>query len=101
MVTGIDKKVKVLIYKAVSIYLGIDFVLWGISNFTTDYDFDTRFGLPEWVHIPIGVSETLTGFGLLHRCTNIASLLVLSIVMTGAVYNHLKIQDGSYGTPLK
>jgi hypothetical protein len=101
MESGINKKLEGILYKAVSIYLGVDFILAGLSNFSTDYDFDTRFGYPVWIQIPIGVAETLAGFGLLFRRTNIASVLLLAIVMAGAVFSHLKAQDGGYGTPLK
>ncbi|MGH7491732.1 MAG: DoxX family protein [bacterium] len=101
METGIDKKLEELFYKGVSLYLGIDFILAGLSNFSTDYDFDTRFGYPAWIQIPIGIAETLAGFGLFFRRTNIASLLVLTVVMTGAMFSHLRAQDGGYGTPLK
>ena len=38
---------------------------------------------------------------MLHRRTNIAAVLVLAVVMSGAVFSHLKAQDGGYGTPLK
>ncbi|MGH7451069.1 MAG: hypothetical protein ACRENG_06980 [bacterium] len=81
--------------------MGIDFIFWGLSNFTTDYDFDTRFGHPEWSQIPIGVAETSTGFGMLYHRTNIVSVFVLAVVMVGAVFSHLKAQDGGYSTPLK
>jgi hypothetical protein len=81
--------------------LGIDFIFWGISNFTTDYDFDRRFGHPEWSQIPIGIAETSAGFGMLYHRTNIISVLVLAVVMAGAVFSHLKAQDGGYSTPLK
>lgn len=96
-----EKQIKDILYTLVSIYLGIDFVVWGISNFTSDYDFDTRFGYPAWIQIPIGISETLAGFGLLHPRTNLAALLVLAVVMAGAVCSHLIARDGGYGTPLK
>ncbi len=56
-----EQRLKDIIYNLVSIYLGIDFILWGISNFTSDDDFDTRFGYPSWIQIPIGISETLAG----------------------------------------
>lgn len=101
METSIEKRTQDLIYKIISIYLAIDFVLWGFSNFTTDYDFDTRFGYPEWVYIPIGVAEILAGFGLLHARTNLASVIVLLIVMGGAVFSHVHANDGGYSTPLK
>jgi hypothetical protein len=96
-----EKQIKDILYNLASIYLGIDFILWGISNFTSDYDFDTRFGYPTWIQIPIGISETLAGLGLLHPRTNIAALLVLAAVMGGAVSSHLAAHDGGYGTPLK
>jgi hypothetical protein len=101
MESSVDKKIKDLLYQLVSIYLGIDFIFWGFSNFTTDYDFDTRFGHPEWSQIPIGIAETLAGFGLLHRRTNLVSVLVLAVVMAGAVFSHLNAQDGGYPSPLK
>ncbi len=96
-----EQRLKDLIYQLVSIYFGIDFIIWGVSNFTSDYDFDTRFGYPAWIQIPIGISETLAGVGLLHARTNIAALLVLATVMAGAVYSHLTAHDNGYGTPLK
>ncbi|MDZ7363541.1 MAG: DoxX family protein [candidate division KSB1 bacterium] len=96
-----EQRLKDFIYQLVSIYFGIDFIVWGVSNFTSDYDFDTRFGYPAWIQIPIGISETLAGVGLLHPRTNLAALLILASVMAGAVYSHLSAQDGGYGTPLK
>jgi len=96
-----EQRLKDLIYNLVSIYLGVDFIIWGVSNFTSDYDFDTRFGYPLWIQIPIGISETLAGVGLFHPRTNIVAALVLAAVMAGAVYNHLAAHDGGYGTPLK
>src|SRR5262245_48240986 len=101
METGVDKRLEELFYKAVSLYLGIDFILWGLSNFSTDFDFDTRFGYPVWIQIPIGVAETAAGFGLLFRRTNVVALLVLTTVMAGAVFSHLKARDGGYGGPLR
>ena len=101
METSIEKKLEELFYTGVSFYLGIEFVLAGLSNFSTDFDFDTRFGYPAWIQIPIGIAETTAGLGLCFRRTNIASLLVLAVVMAGAVFSHLRAQDGGYGTPLK
>jgi hypothetical protein len=101
METGIEKKAKDLLYKFASIYLGIEFIFWGFSNFTTDYDFDTRFGHPQWSQIPIGIAETSAGFGMLYHRTNIVSVLVLAVVMAGAVFSHLKAHDGGYPMPLK
>lgn len=98
---AIDKGIKDALYHFASLYLGIDFIFWGLSNFTNDYDFDTRFGLPSWIQIPIGISETAAGFGLLHPRTNRAAVIVLAAVMAGAVCNHLAAQDGGYPTPLK
>jgi uncharacterized membrane protein YphA (DoxX/SURF4 family) len=96
-----EQRLKDIIYNLVSIYFGIDFIIWGVSNFTSDYDFDTRFGYPSWIQISIGISETLAGVGLLHPRTNIAGLLVLVVVMAGAVYSHFAAHDGGYGTPLR
>ncbi|MCI0693155.1 hypothetical protein L0337_14265 [candidate division KSB1 bacterium] len=68
METGIDKKVKDLLYKLVSIYLGIDFIFWGFSNFTTDYDFDTRTPLKYLIYFSIMLyykrGEVKNGFRL-------------------------------------
>jgi hypothetical protein len=89
------------LYRVVSLYLGIEFFFWGISNFSVDYDFDTRFGLPSWIQIPIGVAETTAGIGLCFRRTNLMALLVLILVMAGAVFHHLNAGDGGYPTPAK
>lgn len=96
-----EQRFKELIYNLISIYFGIDFIIWGVSNFTNDYDFDTRFGYPSWIQIPIGISETLAGIGLLHPRANVAGLLILVAVMAGAVYSHLAARDSGYGTPLR
>ncbi|MEZ4703347.1 MAG: DoxX family protein [Rhodothermales bacterium] len=89
------------IYRVVSLYLGIEFFFWGISNFTGDYAFDERFGYPSWIQIPIGIAETGAGIGLMLPRTNLASLVVLFVVMAGAVGTHLVAGDGGYPTPAK
>ncbi len=89
------------IYRVVSIYLGIEFFFFGISNFTTDFDFDGRFGYPSWIQIPIGIAEAAAGIGLMVPRTNLVSLVVLIAVMGGAVFSHLMAGDGGYPGPAK
>ncbi|MDZ4701267.1 MAG: DoxX family protein [Rhodothermales bacterium] len=89
------------IYRVVSIYLGIEFFFWGISNFSNDFDFDGRFGYPSWIQIPIGIAETAAGIGLMIPRANLASLIVLIAVMAGAVFSHLMAGDGGYPGPAK
>ncbi len=89
------------IYRVVSLYLGIEFFFWGISNFANDYDFDGRFGYPGWAQYAIGVVETLAGIGLMWSRTNLVALLALAAVMGGAVVTHLVAGDGGYPTPAK
>ena len=101
MEAATDRSLKDVVYTLVSIYLGADFIVAGLSNFTSDFDFDTRFGYPAWIQIPIGISETLGGVGLLHPRTNLMGLAILTVVMSGAVYSHFAARDGGYATPLK
>jgi uncharacterized membrane protein YphA (DoxX/SURF4 family) len=95
---------KVIIW-AVTIFLGLVFVMSGANKLTSPAAWQERFvnewGLPSWLVPLVGLAEILGGVGLMLPKLAVYGGSILVLVMLGATGTHIAAgQYSSVGVPI-